>query len=517
MKERVSKPVKMMKLRFMDIPVRIIAWVISIFYGVSLIPILVLSAYNYPSADDFSMGARCHVAWMETGSFFAVIGNACGHAIDDWFHWIGYYTSDFLNAMPPSSFGETYYVWTTSIILLFLHIGVYYFGYVLLVKVLKVDKYLSHIAIIATLYIFIQCMCDAGRCEAFFWYCGGSNYIMMFAYELFWLALMIQLFTRESKGGYGFLAFTTIFGFFLGGANQMTALNGAIWVVAFVIVLIFYKKYALLKRLVLPLLTPVVGFIINCIAPGNFLRAQQTDMQNPVNAILKSIYYYLERMITDWIDWSIIVILLLLIPVFWKLFANCRYRFSYPVIVILFTMGTVAAMVTPPIFVTNNMEAGRVQASAFMMFILTCVFNEAYVIGWLHTKLHWMIEESQAKHYCQAYCGILIAVFFIGNVLMIIPEPHYYTYSSAITDLRNGSAKQYKEEQLARFAHIEESLERGDMLITLKEFTVKPKLLFYMDIEDNPDTWPNTGLSKYYNTEARFALKRNENNISDEE
>lgn len=39
----------------------------------SLIPLIWLGRYNYPTGDDYYYGAEAHLAWQQTGSIFQTI------------------------------------------------------------------------------------------------------------------------------------------------------------------------------------------------------------------------------------------------------------------------------------------------------------------------------------------------------------------------------------------------------------------------------------------------------------
>ena len=53
----------------------------------SLIPVLMLGFYGYPSADDFSASDSVRDAWMNTGSFWEVIKAALGNGTFNYLNW----------------------------------------------------------------------------------------------------------------------------------------------------------------------------------------------------------------------------------------------------------------------------------------------------------------------------------------------------------------------------------------------------------------------------------------------
>lgn len=90
-------------------------------YVVSLIPLLWIGWYNYPSADDYTIGNNCRQAWVSSHNIFSAVWAGVLRGIEDWITWMGYFTSNFLMAVPPSSFGERFYVLTVFIMLAMLN------------------------------------------------------------------------------------------------------------------------------------------------------------------------------------------------------------------------------------------------------------------------------------------------------------------------------------------------------------------------------------------------------------
>ena len=75
----------------------------------SLIPIALISRYNYPCADDFGFSAYSHIAWQETHSIPSVLGGAVRTVVERWFGWQGTFSSIFVMALQPAIWGESFY------------------------------------------------------------------------------------------------------------------------------------------------------------------------------------------------------------------------------------------------------------------------------------------------------------------------------------------------------------------------------------------------------------------------
>ena len=476
-----------------------LAVLLSIVYVISLIPLLWIAQYNYPSADDYSIGSQCHQVWEVSHSVFQVIWAGIVRTVDDWFHWMGYFTSNFLMAIPPSTFGERFYVLTTWIILGMLSASTMYLLHVIFVRVFKGDKYTSHCISMITLFITIQCM--VGRTEAFYWYSGAANYMLLHSMSLFFYGLLISSVYAQGKKRAIDLAVASVLGFFIGGGNQMTALNVAIVLLIAIGFMVYQKKLKENRTLMLPFGLFYVGFLLNVVAPGNWIRAEGATGMNPIKAIFVSFYYCLDYCINEWSGWPVWIMVIALIPLFWHLAARTEFSFRCPLVVILFGYCLVSAMMTPPLFAVGNLGAGRLQALTFTMYILVLVLCVGYMTGWVRRQFELTnnVQGENGFSYNQIWC-LLGCILFLtaGSIITIIPDSHYYTFSSALTDIFNGSAKAYGEALEQRI----DLYNSGQKEIEVEALPAQPVLLYFSDIKTDPNDWENLGLCRFYGLET---------------
>ena len=64
---------------------------LTIVYVAGLVPLLWIGWYNYPSADDYTIGLECRQAWVSTHNLFAVLWAGVLRAVEDWITWMGYF------------------------------------------------------------------------------------------------------------------------------------------------------------------------------------------------------------------------------------------------------------------------------------------------------------------------------------------------------------------------------------------------------------------------------------------
>ncbi|MCR5675471.1 MAG: DUF6056 family protein [Lachnospiraceae bacterium] len=487
------------------------AW---LFYSLSVVPLLILAFCNYPSADDINMGVGAHDAFQSTGNILAVWGQGIWLAWYDYFHWMGYYTSTALMAVPPSVFGERFYAAGAFILIAALTAAVTFFLHTLLGKLAGMDRAPISIISALTLFLAVQALPDGmARVESFYWYCSGANYILTWCMGLVWISLLIRL-TLTEKHRIALTAGSCLLGFLVGGGNMMTSLTCAI---VSVLVLIWLAlpanggiKGTSFKRLLLPVLFLLVGFLLCCLAPGNSVREGMVSGFGPVKAIAVSLHYTASCCINTWTRVEHLLVLLFFAPLFWMAAPKTKLSFRYPLLIAVLAYGLASANVTPPLYALGQITAGRLQALFYMQYLLLFVLTEGYLIGWLRCRVlqpdrSVAAEDPDAatagtgasthRRTLVAYWGVLTAMFLVLSGLALISEPAYYTAGEAVRELTDGSAAGYRAENEERFRILNDASVTD---VVLTPYQNHPPLLFFSDLDTDPENWLNDGMRRYF-------------------
>ena len=516
-------------------------------YVLSLIPMLVLGFYDFPSADDFSMALETRQYFVANGDFLGTVIASLQKSWVVYSQYEGYFFSIILTCICPSVFGEGFYFLTPFLVLGMLTFGVCYFFDALFVRALHLDKNLTNVVRMLTLFMMVQCLNGAGtRVEAFYWYSGAINYTFTFGMAFFWLGLLIRsVYERDEKTRRRKLVWASIWAFFMGGANYLSALELAICSVLLLFVLVMVKlgKFDVqgiddaqrksFSRIWIPLVINIIGFSFSCFGPGNSNRFAETTQMSPVKAIFVSLYDTFDMLINDMTRWEVFVILVMLVPIFLKMAGQLKVRLEHPVLFTLFAFLLVSSNMTPPIFATANIDAGRLRALSFMeyvfmlvmvVFYLTAVarqyFDEKYVS--VTSEKHVVISEGLADAivgeksknasldsndvFSLVSSMIIvscIAILVVGSALSIKPEPEYYSCTSALYDIVSGRAAIYKQENAERLAILRDaSIKNAE----LTEYSAHPEMLFYMDVTPDSSEWINQATAIYYEKETTVLL-----------
>ena len=544
---------------------RRLSYLLIVIYALSLIPVLVIGKYDYPSADDFSMGLGTRLVYEATGSLFAVAGKILSETARYYRTWIGYFTSCLFTTVSPATFGEAWYALTPAVILLALHIGVAVFFYALMEKALDMNRYVRRCMTVLALFLMVQRMPEGSlRVEAFYWYSGAGNYTLTFSAGLLYLAFyVLSVCGVRRKNRSLFLVLACIMGFLAGGGNYLSALSFAVVSVLFAIYLVNMKirqgensrmgRLCVIGRL-LPAAFYLCGFAVSCLSPGNRIRGGEAEGYGALKSILLSLYYTLSYPLNQWMNWAVLLILALAGVIFWMGFAEIEFsganagargaaasekpgekvrgaaasektdsgaqavqlRFAAPFPAAVLAYGIVSCVVTPALYAQGNMDAGRIQSTFWLHAVLVLLLLEWYLVGGLYRRFSKEQNVSAAsclqnvsatpclRNVSAASClrngagGFVRAIllfFIVFSLLAVKGNPDFYTGTSAVSELLDGSAAQYGRENEERLRILKNP---GEQDVVLPRYTVQPNLLYFEDVSEDPGDWINQKMSEYY-------------------
>lgn len=522
---------------------RRLSYLLIVIYALSLIPVLVIGKYDYPSADDFSMGLGTRLVYEATGSLLAVAGKILSETVRYYRTWIGYFTSCLFTTVSPATFGEAWYALTPAVILLALHVGVAVFFYVLMEKALGMNRYARRCMTVLALFLMVQRMPEGSlRVEAFYWYSGAGNYTLTFSAGLLYLAFyVLSVCGVRRKNRSLFLVLACIMGFLAGGGNYLSALSFAVVSVLFAVYLVKMKtrqgENSRMGRLyvigsLLPTAFYLCGFAVSCLSPGNRIRGGEAEGYGALKSILLSLYYTLSYPLNQWMNWAVLLILALAGVIFWMGFAEIAFSganakaggaaapekagngaqavqlgFTAPFPAAVLAYGIVSCVVTPALYAQGNMDAGRIQSTFWLHAVLVLLLLEWYLVGGLYRRFSKeqnasavsCLQDASAasclRNGAGGFVRAILLFFIVFSLLAVKGNPDFYTGTSAVSELLDGSAAQYGRENEERLRILRNPREQDAVL---PRYTVQPNLLYFEDVSEDPDDWINQKMSEYY-------------------
>lgn len=297
----------------------------------------------------------------------------------------------------------------------------------------------------------------------------------------------------------------------MGGANYLTALELAIISVLVLFIMVMTKKGIFKtekpwKNIWIPAVVNLIGFACSCFTPGNLVRSEETQHVGAVKSILLSIYSTFDMMTNDMARWELWVALVLLLPIFWTMAAGIKHRFEHPFMFVLFSFLLVSSNMVPPFYAVGNIGAGRLKALGWMEFVVMLVLTLFYLTVWArqHIESKVVAQEDRLSVTSSLIVVTCLGFLIFGAGLSIIPDHDYFSGTSALYALTDGSAVTYRRENMERLEILRDDNIRD---AELPEHSVHPDLLFYWDVTYDKSEWVNTATATYYNKDTVVLIK----------
>lgn len=477
---------------------QIYMWVIIGILLLGTMPLLWLSFYNHPSADDYMYAVSTYRVWNETHSFWEVLKQAAITSADFYQNWQGLYTSAFILALQPAIFGEGYYALTGFLMVGILYGGNIFFAYYVLHKRLRCSC-LESIAC-GCMLSFVMVQWIPSVVQGLYWFNGTMNYVLFFALLEVFVCVLISLQIEDGKvRNIRNTVFAIIIGLLLAGGNHITAFMGCIAAMVMFVISVLRKCYGSILRSMMTLIAIVAGFLFNVSSPGTQIR--QSNFSDTPNAV-STIWYATKsglKMIDQWMGIAVIVSFILLIPlalnVGRRICEQTGFSFRYPLLVLIGSVGWCCAMLCPPIYAMGTTGDLRITNVIYFSFVILLFVNGFYLCGWYMRKQRKKDMQVSMIEISSTWC-ITAVVLFIGMLLACGEEMSSY---QALNAIRSGEAEQYSSEAYMRYELLRSG--KGEAIV-LQPFTVQPYLLYFDDITQNTSDWKNQCMAEYFELES---------------
>lgn len=469
---------------------------------VVIFPLLLISKYNYPSADDWSFGAKGYEILQSGGGFLQLLKATFATIQQNYQNWEGRFSAVFFASLQPGIWGEKYYS-----IVAYLMIGMLIFSETILCKFFinfsaqKQNNWYTLPIIIPAL--IMQILYSPYPEESFYWYTGAVNYTFVYGLSLFLIVLFIKLATQQYPiWKYILLAILTcIMAILVGGNNFSTSLSCFLSLCILSVLFLFIKRKAFYRTWFVTAFMGV-SLMICILAPGNANRLNSNFGGTTGNAF-EAILMSLVRSATNIYSWTfytkIPLMLVFVIPFMWMAVKNMVYRFYMPVLFSVITFGLYASQCTATMYVSGATGGGRMDDVLFYSYVIWIVGNVFYWLGWFNKreyKLSVMIDKVGTKldKFLLLYCAFIgcILVFFIYKT-----DLRTITSYKAYRNWRQGFAQQYAAEWDARLEVLHDDSVKE---VEFAPLTVQPEMLLYTDLQEETGYyWVNNACAIYYN------------------
>lgn len=458
---------------------------IQFLWTAGLIPVLMISPYIFPRADDYSFGYHCHLAWTRTGSFLEVLKAAVVMIDEAYFDWQGTYSSIFMMAMQPAVFDESFYRIVPIFFMVIITGSSYFFLKTVLIDWLKADDEISKVCI--WVYILLVTQCVPVIQSAYFWYNGAVHYIASHCMELCFMAFLIRLYLGKRK--WTDYAGCIISAIYTGGGNLVTAIGTLLLTLTIGVLILITKTWKKNKVFLIMCFVYWCALAVNIAAPGNYSRLGNSSSMGIPAAFVKAFISSAGKLFGEWMHWTVIMTIVLLLPFLWKVAAQIKFTFPCPVIAVGYSWGYLASLFFSPLFAAGRVDAGRYENVMFLQAIMLLLFDITYVMGWLQRKYRVADREYFVSNE-KKYLAAVSACIGICLVLGYLAEPTHYLSFGCMETLKDKVAL---EEYAADFWENVEIFNTGENNLTVNSLDNIPDFIEAKETE----VW-HSGVKLFY-------------------
>lgn len=467
----------------------------------SLVSIVAVSIYAYPTVDDFTYGLFVRRAVEQGGNIADVIKAACATAAEYYRIWQGTFSASFIFALQPGGFSYDLYFLTTVLMVGALIASTVFMIYTIVVRWAKGAGTDAILLSCAMLFFQIQFVPD--KTQSFFWFNGSAYYTLFYAFSLVFYALLIRLFLTE-KHKLSITVALCVSAVLISGGNYSTGL--LTWlIVSLVFAWAVYTKQNRVEMLTVFLLYSA-GFIISMIAPGNRARAANNTGMNPLQAIgyalMAGLFYF-----KNWTVFPGILFLLAVGPLTYSLAKRPPFSFKYPLVMVALLFGLFCAQITPPYYAMGSPGAGRQIDIYYYSYFLMVWGIMFYCFGWLvhNRELSDGVKRIDKKRITVGYYTVICMALVMGCALHIREATTLQTASS----LLSGEAQQYGREMDEAFQVLDSESE----ICYLADIENRPSFFTRFGLSPDENNWVNTSMAEYFHHEKIVLINKDGDTI----
>lgn len=448
--------------------------IVMVFMLAALVPYFLISIYSRPCVDDFGYSLALH-RLIESGNWniFSLIAEAVKVDIHYYNHWQGLYTSAFVLAFQPGIFGEKFYFIGAVLLLCLMSLCLRYFVGVCFER-LQVRLSPGCVSLVLLVALLQELPSTA---EGLYWFNGAWNYMPFFFLTLVNIALLLRYTSASGKKRH--LVLATVLSFVISGGNHVTAFLN---IMLLTLTLLLCRK----RKLALPWLAAVAGFILVYIAPGTAIRQGLLGKQSIPGTLFGSLKQA-EIWLAQWSDlhWFMCMVLAFALALCIRL--PKETRLMNPLWVMAAGGAVFCGELCVPYYAMSSFGQGRIENIFWMTFLMISAIIVIYTTLWFNQKGRpdWLDAWAAGSGW-----RCLLVVLAVGLVF------HTGTNAKDITrELLDGTAKTYAAQFDSRIAEMQQ-LAPGETLYTVP--LVHSTNLWFNDVSDDLNDGWNASWAEYY-------------------
>ena len=452
-------------------------WFFILFTIACLIPFFILTAFNHPSADDFTVTYSLKVK----GFWEAQI---------NWYlKWSGRYISTAIVSLLHPLVYKSFFLYRLYPVLLLLTT---LFSTNHLVKNLIPNLNKSNRLAISSILTISLISVLPSIVQGFYWVPGSLIYMLANIFTILFSSYLIQYDSSKKRTD---LILFILFGILAIGSNELNLfivlLITGLWVLA---KLLINKRLALTPTITLFFF--LFASLLSLLAPGNSARGSVIEKDHlndgfKIHDVLFSISKSISHGFSDlynWLFFSPLIIICLFVVIKHK---DLRLKLNtvvHPILVWIAFVGLFFFLYFPYYFGTGNPDSSSfpLRTSNVICFYICFAMPIAifYTLNWMQKRKKFELAYAKSPALLQVISIVFVVVVLAsGNVKI------------ALKDLRSRDFLAYNNALNARYEFIEKSTSDTLAVDSLHFF---PRTIYMEDISGDPENWKNAPYADYF-------------------
>lgn len=358
---------------------------IGVIFFASLIPIFYLAPYARPSGDDYGYSVLTHAAWQDTHSLTAVFKAGMETVRNMYQSWNGDWFTVFLFSLMPEVFAPYTFFIVPYIMVGINVLGTTVFLYYIVVKIGRMSW--EYALLFTSLILLVSYQFIPSTAIGMYWYVGATHYIVPHAVALLALVFGFRYYqTMRIRN----IVYASLCMFMVGGSSYFSSL--LVFMVYAVMMFLFFRKRKDIFFLIIPFVIGAAGFIVQCLSPGNAVRAGESfgfHLSDAFVTVGQCLLLGLSTIGVYFKEKTFIYVVLICCGIFgWNglLKRKSGFTFRYPLLFVIFMYGLYSAMYAPAVYAAVDVSKGP-DTIVYLTFLLAALMSILYVEGFIIQQL----------------------------------------------------------------------------------------------------------------------------------
>lgn len=439
-----------------------------LFAGIaSLLPFILISYYNYPSADDFNYSAVTNNLGFWKAQVF-------------WYlNWSGRYFSSAILSLNPLIFNSIILYRSVSILLILLiFISMFYLSGSIFDNI-SYKQRVTLSLVFCSIYFFNM----PSIAEGLFWFPGAITYQLANVLVILFIVSIIKMY---SKNKIIFFILSVLMLFAVIGSNETSMILIDLLLFMFLIFNILLSK-KINNPILLLFLIAIIFSAIVIFCPGNVVRESAFANNHQLFFSIKMVIQEIGNSIPATLPFAIMMLVLMIDYANRHGLIVSYYQSALIHITLLSIIIVLLVGFFPAYWVTGMKPPLRTVNTVYFFFIILLSY---YIL-----QLNNMFKSKYSIEIILPFwCKLIIILALLFNAL-VVPN----NIKIAYLDLIEGKAQKYSAQMSSRYKIIENSVSDVCYVPPLID---KPDTLFFDDITDKADDWRNQSFSQYMKKKA---------------